>query len=130
MLGGLLPFKDIHKRREAIRKSRAKRLDYYNALSREWKRKATREHRDLMRRYGLSAEDFNALFIKAGGACMLCGKIPQKTKTGRSGIHIDHDHVTKVVRGLVCARCNTFLGYADKSGFDDFLSKVRGYLCK
>lgn len=34
-----------------------------------------------------------------GEACQVCRSLP--------GVHIDHDHVTGLVRGLLCADCNT-----------------------
>lgn len=36
-----------------------------------------------------------------GEQCWICGATP---KTRR--LHIDHDHKTKAVRGLLCFRCN------------------------
>jgi hypothetical protein len=36
-----------------------------------------------------------------GGGCAICGAPP---KTRR--LHVDHDHKTGAVRGLLCYRCN------------------------
>ena len=36
-----------------------------------------------------------------GGGCGICGAPP---KTRR--LHVDHDHKTMAVRGLLCNRCN------------------------
>lgn len=60
----------------------------------------------LRRVFGLSAEEYEAMLAKQGGRCALCKRIPQK---GRS-LHIDHNHTTGLVRGLLCFRCNAGMG--------------------
>lgn len=37
-----------------------------------------------------------------GGICAVCGE--------RRAVHVDHDHDTKRVRGILCELCNGFLG--------------------
>jgi hypothetical protein len=41
--------------------------------------------------------------LLARGACDLCGK-------QADNLHIDHDHSTGQVRGVLCSSCNTGLG--------------------
>lgn len=43
-----------------------------------------------------------------GSCCAICGIPEEKAPKGR--LHLDHCHSTKVIRGLLCARCNTGLG--------------------
>jgi hypothetical protein len=57
----------------------------------------------LMKRYGLSRADFDAMAAAQDGECALCRKVPRK-------LHVDHCHETGRVRGLLCPRCNTALG--------------------
>ena len=41
------------------------------------------------------------------GKCAICGT----TSTGnRKAFHVDHDHKTGKVRGLLCSNCNTGIG--------------------
>jgi hypothetical protein len=60
----------------------------------------------LRRVFGLCAEEYEAMLAKQGGRCALCKRIPRK---GRS-LHVDHNHTTGVVRGLLCFRCNAGMG--------------------
>lgn len=60
-------------------------------------------------RYGITAEDFDRILREQGGVCGACGGPP--FGTGRT-FHIDHDHVTGKVRGLLCQNCNVALGGA------------------
>ena len=56
-------------------------------------------------RYGISVEDYERLFLQQDGRCAIC-LIPFSGKA-----HIDHDHETGVVRGLLCRPCNVGLGH-------------------
>lgn len=59
-----------------------------------------------LRKYGLTREQFIALWDLCGGRCPLCSK---KFGRGRP-VCIDHDHKTFEVRGLLCWSCNGELG--------------------
>jgi hypothetical protein len=50
---------------------------------------------------GVTDEAYEALLAAQGGGCAICGAKP---KTRR--LHVDHDHKTGKVRGLLCHRCN------------------------
>ena len=53
---------------------------------------------------GVTVEQYDALLAAQGGGCAICGNPP---KTRR--LHVDHDHKTGRVRGLLCHRCNRAL---------------------
>jgi hypothetical protein len=59
-------------------------------------------------KYGLSLEQYQVLLFSQGGACAICKFIPGP---GDNRLCVDHDHVTGKVRGLLCDRCNTGMGY-------------------
>jgi hypothetical protein len=59
---------------------------------------------------------------KQNNVCGICGGV---NKNGKS-LHIDHDHKTNIVRGLLCNTCNRSIGYAKDS--IDILHKAISYL--
>ena len=56
----------------------------------------------LRRRYGIDSAVVDAMVEQQGGVCLLCDK--------RKPEHVDHDHVTGQVRGVLCSCCNQGLG--------------------
>jgi len=59
---------------------------------------------NLKNLYGMSVEDYNGIVARQGNVCAICGN-------GREGrLHVDHDHETGAVRGLLCNRCNRAIG--------------------
>jgi hypothetical protein len=56
----------------------------------------------LKRRYGVDAVEVEWMILRQGGVCAICRKRPAK--------HVDHDHVTGFVRGILCFNCNRGLG--------------------
>ena len=56
----------------------------------------------LKRRYGIDAVQVEWLILSQGGLCAVCGKHP--------AVHVDHDHGTGLVRGILCFNCNRGLG--------------------
>jgi len=63
----------------------------------------------MKKKYALSPEGYEALVVKQGGLCAICGGEGYPYRSGRRGLHVDHDHMTGVIRGLLCMRCNSSL---------------------
>jgi hypothetical protein len=63
---------------------------------------------DLKRNYGITVEDFNRMFEEQKGQCACCGTSHVGFKRR---LHVDHDHLSNQVRGLLCTKCNPGLGY-------------------
>ena len=60
------------------------------------------------RRYGISPQDLVAMFKAQEYKCACCSDLlPEVTRH----VHIDHDHNTGAVRGVVCRDCNMALAY-------------------
>ena len=70
-----------------------------------WWEKSARKQ--LLKKYGLTFEDYKVLFDSQRGVCAIC-KEPQLV--GR--LCVDHCHTTGVVRGLLCFTCNFLIGQA------------------
>ena len=75
-------------------------------------RRATR----LLRLFDLHPGDFERIETTQGGVCAICGRPP---KDGMR-LQVDHDHLTGLVRGLVCWRDNVAL-----QGFHDDVERMR-----
>ncbi|MER5701995.1 endonuclease VII domain-containing protein [Micromonospora sp. NPDC002296] len=76
----------------------------HNAKGQETKQRlygGTREYH-LRRRYGIGQKESDELLDEQGGACAICG--------GADPQHLDHDHRTGWVRGILCFNCNGGLG--------------------
>jgi hypothetical protein len=68
---------------------------------------ARRDHQPQgLRRYGLSVDQFRALLRSQRSRCAIC----RTTKPGKRTWHVDHDHASGRVRGLLCCNCNVMLG--------------------
>lgn len=76
------------RRRESKRKYQARNTE-------------ARAEKYLMRVYGVTREQ--AQLIREGGSCAICGS------SGRR-LHVDHDHASGAIRGLLCKNCNHGLG--------------------
>ena len=69
-------------------------------------REARRDHW-LQRKYGLDIAGFDALLATQDGHCAICGT----DEPNGNGWHVDHDHETGAVRGILCGGCNTGIGH-------------------
>lgn len=49
------------------------------------------------------------MFKLQNGLCPICLKQIHKPGHDKRAAAVDHDHVTKRVRGLLCYRCNRFI---------------------
>lgn len=73
--------------------------------------------RHLKVTYGLTEEEYNDLLSQQNNVCAICGN-PETRRLGRTArtinnkfmLHVDHDHDTGKVRGLLCSACNQALG--------------------
>lgn len=58
------------------------------------------------KRYGVSEGQFRAMCDAQAGLCAICC---EPMRPGKE-THVDHDHVTGAVRGLLCHHCNVGVG--------------------
>ncbi len=79
---------------------------------------ASHWRKKMLRTYGLTEAQYDAMLIAQQGVCAICFQPetiidPQKGKLRR--LAVDHHHVSKRVRGLLCYRCNTSIGRFEES---------------
>lgn len=91
----------------------------HNARGRASKQKVggSREYH-LRRRYGIGVADVERMLAAQGGVCAICGRAGPE--------HVDHDHVTGGVRGILCFNCNGGLGHFRDNV--EYLTKAITYL--
>lgn len=76
------------------------------------------------RKYGISKDEVFALLEKQNGACAICGL---RAIDAGERLHIDHNHKTGKVRGLLCRPCNNFVVVTTEH-YEDRIEKARRYL--
>lgn len=85
-----------------------------SAYTKQWQEANYDRYRELVEaggirnRYGITVDEAKEMLAAQGGKCALCER--EITWENR---HIDHTDTADgpVVRGILCARCNTGLGY-------------------
>lgn len=103
---------------EYERQRRAKDHEKYREYLREWRAANPDRQRQMMRNwrlklYGLTSDDYIAMYEQQDGRCKICGQSGEAF--GGRRLHIDHDHDTGKVRGLLCGLCNTGIGHLGDS---------------
>ena len=78
----------------------------------------------LKKKYGLSIEEFTALYQKQNGKCAVCDVIGDETL---KGLVVDHNHETGEVRGLLCNVCNSHVIHVVET-YPHLLEKAKTYL--
>lgn len=72
-------------------------------------RKAAAHEKRIVETYGVTAEEYQAIYELQGGKCAIC----QRATGAKKKLSIDHDHDTGFSRGLLCLPCNrNVLGHA------------------
>ncbi|HEY6021270.1 MAG TPA: endonuclease VII domain-containing protein [Candidatus Paceibacterota bacterium] len=61
----------------------------------------------ILKTYGLTLEQYEALYEAQGGVCYICRRATGKVKR----LAVDHDHRSGFVRGLCCSTCNKILAH-------------------
>jgi formate dehydrogenase maturation protein FdhE len=92
--------------REVYEERRAANPEHFRALA-----CASGKRNRIRSLYGVTREEFDARVVEQDGRCAACGK-QRKLVT-------DHDHAhtapgtRDAVRGLICGKCNSALGFLD-----------------
>ena len=96
--------------RDRARRWNQENRDRYEERMREYKASGKKRLADrkshLKRKYGLTVAEYEAMLADQGGGCAICRRPPRDD----IALHVDHDHLTGAVRGLLCFRCNNAIG--------------------
>lgn len=84
----------------------------YQTSGNKEKLKMSSRQYELKKKYGLSLEAYNLLFVEQYGKCKICYR--HQSELNRR-LDIDHDHKTGKVRGLLCLRCNQLVGHIENN---------------
>ena len=87
-------------------------------------RKFYEKNYQLKRDYGITLDEYNKMLQEQNSCCCICGRHQSEFK---KALHVEHNHITGKVRGIVCSYCNHSLSVLE----DDFLfPKLVEYLEK
>jgi hypothetical protein len=92
---------------ERVREWQDAHREQYLRMQAEYRASNARNYRSehLKRKFGLTLDEYEELLRWQGGGCAICGRMADKVS-----LHVDHDHETGKIRGLLCFRCNGGLG--------------------
>lgn len=88
-------------------------------------RMAVNRKRILYKKYKVTEEWYASKMEEQGGGCAICGSTNPGAK--RQFLPIDHCHKSGSVRGILCIRCNMFIGQIESAGI---LDKTMAYLAR
>lgn len=80
-----------------------------------------RKEEILWYKYSLPLAEYEGMLLRQSGACLICLSNEKK-------LVVDHCHRTKKVRGLLCAQCNSALGFLKEN--TESLVRAVAYLQK
>jgi hypothetical protein len=122
------PVSEFYKGRAKCKSCREEYLTSYRSTKRErtlsnkrrWKEKNPDKVKSaaLMSDYGINLDQYRLMLTLQNNCCAIC-KVHKDTFT--NALHVDHNHITGKVRGLLCLSCNRALGLL-KDNKDLFLS--------
>lgn len=90
---------------KSYRKNKIKESIYHKAWMKRNKKEQT--FKRTLKNHGITKEYYEFMFTNQSGMCAICSSVLIDSKL----THIDHNHSTQKIRGLLCATCNLGLGH-------------------
>lgn len=84
--------------------ARARQRGYERKYDSSHAGKVARRRLRLLKKYGLTPQQYDKMFALQDGKCVGCGRPPKRQR-----LAVEHDHKTGRVRGLACHHCNRYL---------------------
>lgn len=104
------------------RENHERHAEYMRAYRASGRRAEVDRRSHLKRTFGITPEDYDGMLAAQGGGCGICGKPPRDDIS----LHVDHDHGSGAIRGLLCFDCNAGLGKFRER--DDLLLRAAAYV--
>lgn len=71
---------------------------------------------ELKRAFGITVEQYEEIAKSQDFVCSICKQPEREKRNGRiRALAVDHNHTTGKIRGLLCGRCNKFIGQAEEN---------------
>ena len=100
-------------RKKYYKKNKEKIKEYW----RDYQQKNPDAYRNtsLKANYGITLEDRNRMIEEQDGYCKNPFCLVKLSDIPERHVHVDHDHKTGEIRGIMCHECNTNLGKIEKN---------------
>ena len=109
-----------------VRRWQAANPERFAAYQAEYRNRPERKRkmRDLYyrRTHGMSADEVDVMIEAQGGVCAICEERPDV----EARLHVDHEHATGRIRGVLCSRCNHAVGLLRED--PDLFARAAAYL--
>lgn len=115
------------KANESAKRYYARHPEKRRAIKRAWYAANPERYKGIQRRhsYGIEPEQYDRMLLAQANKCAICAL--DFTKSDRvTTPHVDHNHTTGAVRGLLCGNCNSGIGKLMDS--PDIVSHALDYL--
>ncbi len=89
------------------------------------KDKKNMRNKKLLKKYGITLDDYYVMLSEQNNKCAICGKTPEEQ--GKD-LAVDHCHTSNKVRALLCNNCNVAIGFLKDNV--DITKKIMYYLIK
>jgi hypothetical protein len=113
--------------RDCLKKYRQETKQRQQAWSKQYNKKNGEyiRYKRLNAKYGVDKEWYDETLKKQNYSCAICKGTDVKGN-GKKHFHVDHNHKTGKVRGLLCSHCNTAIGKLQES--EEILINALEYL--
>jgi hypothetical protein len=105
-----------------VRRWQQANAEHVKAYQAEYRERRDFRAEHLRRTFGMTQGDYVQMLDTQDGGCAICGRKPRPGKH----LHVDHDHDTGRVRGLLCFSCNVGIGNFDSDS--DRMAEAADYV--
>jgi hypothetical protein len=111
-----MPHKTLEARRAYNNAYRHRHPEKCQAYERGYADSGQKYWASILRKFGLTKQGYLAMDKAQHHRCAACGQPERHRRNGKLvRLAVDHNHLTKRVRGLLCSSCNTALGLLRES---------------